>query len=211
MGRANVKRDYGGVSASDRRDERRRKLAAAGRRLWGGTGLADVTVRGVSSEAGLIPRYFYEHFPDRDALLLSIADEARDELITAMLASGLTAPGSAEDKLRAALKAFLDLLQRDPHLHRIFADVMRGSGILAARKHQALDLVTELVLEHGPALLPGHQVSPATMKRTASYIVGGVNQLVDAWILDPQESTSELSAICTDLTFAVVQATFKTI
>lgn len=211
MGRSAVRRDYGGVSAHDRRAERHGKLLDAGRILWGGAGLGEVTVRGVCKQAGLIPRYFYEQFPDRDALLIAIADQVLDELLTVMLTVGLSEPGDAQDKLRAALKAFLDRVADDPHQHRIFADIMRSSGLFAGRRRQALDTVTELVLEHGPGLLDVQESpTPEEMRRGASYIVGGVNQLVDAWVLDPQEGASELAATCTDLSFAIVRATFKT-
>lgn len=92
MRRAEVVRDYGGVSAADRRAERRRRLPAAGRRIWGESGITEVTVRGVCKAAGLIPRYFYEHFPNRDALLFAVADDVRDELLGALVAAGTGTP-----------------------------------------------------------------------------------------------------------------------
>lgn len=207
MGRSAVVRDYGGVSASDRRAERRRKLLEAGRHVWGSSGIGEVTVRGVCSQAGLVPRYFYEQFPDRDTLLLTIADQIRDELFTAMVSVGLNEPGDVEDKLRAALKAFLDLIADDPHIQRILSDVMTDAGPLAERRRQALDIVTELILEHSPGLLDVAPPNPAEMRRGASFIVGGVNQLIDAWVLDPRESTAELAAVCTELSFAIVRST----
>lgn len=210
MGRSAVIRDYGGVSASDRRAERRRKLLEAGRQRWGQSGIGEVTVRGVCSQAGLVPRYFYEQFPDRDALLLAITDQVRDELFAALLSVGLSAPGDIANKLRAALKAFLDLIAEDPHIHRIFTDVMTSTGSLAERRRQALDIVTQLVLEHGPGFLEFAPPSPTEMRRSASFIVGGVNQLIDAWVLDPHESTAELADVCTELSLAIVRMTAAT-
>lgn len=205
MGRSAVIRDYGGVSANDRRAERRRKLLEAGRELWGTAGITEVTVRGVCAKAGLVPRYFYEQFADRDALVLAVSDQVRDELFASLLTVGLGEPGDVKTKLRAALKAFLDLIVEDPHIHRIFADGMTGAGPLADRRRQALDIVTELVLEHGPGMLDLGPSTEAELRRSASFIVGGVNQLIDAWLLDPRESTAEMAAICTDLSFAVVR------
>ena len=171
MGRTEVMRGYGGVSASDRRAQRRRQLMQAGRHLWGAGGVAEVTVRGVSTEAGLVPRYFYEHFPDREALVLALTDQVHDELVSTLLTAGLGEPGGIEAKLRAALTAFLDLVGHDPEIHRVFADVMTGAGPLAERRRRAIELVTELVLEHGPGLLdfpptrPGHPAPQRLLHR----------------------------------------------
>src|SRR6476660_7042276 len=119
MKRAEVVRDYGGISAVDRRAERRRKLLAAGRQIWGEAGITEVTVRGVCSAAGLTPRYCYEQFPNREALVFAVADDARDETLQALVAAGLGEPGSLADKLRSGITAFLDIIAADPHLHRI--------------------------------------------------------------------------------------------
>lgn len=205
MGRTAAVRDYGGVSASDRRAERRRKLLDAGRTLWGEGGITEVSLRGVCAEAGLIPRYFYEQFPDRDALLVAIADQVRDQLVAVLLTVGLGEPGDVADKLRAALKAFLDLIAEDPHIHRIFTDVLTGTGPLAERRRHALDMITGLVLEYGPGLIHFAPPSQDEMRRTASFIVGGVNQLIDTWLNDPRETTAELAQACTDLSLAIVR------
>src|SRR6476620_3874343 len=101
MRRAEVVRDYGGVSAADRRAERRRKLLAAGREIWGESGITEVTIRGVCSAAGLIPRYFYEQFPNREALLFAVADDVRDKALQALVAAGIGEPGSLTDKVRS--------------------------------------------------------------------------------------------------------------
>ena len=72
MKRAEVMRDYGGISADDRRTDRRKKLLTAARQIWGASGVSEVTVRGVCSAAGLTTRYFYEQFANRDALLYAV-------------------------------------------------------------------------------------------------------------------------------------------
>ena len=205
MRRTPAVRDYGGVSASERRADRRRRLLAAGRRIWGESGLAEVSVRGVCAEAELTPRYFYEQFAGRDALVLAVADQLRDELFAVLVTTGLNEPGGAGAKLRAGLKAFLGVIADDPHVHRIFTDVLTASGDLAEHRRQALDAVTELVLEHGPSTLEFAPPSPVEMRRAATFIVGGTNQLVDAWLHDPQGSSDDLADACTELCLAVVR------
>ncbi|MBJ8348341.1 TetR/AcrR family transcriptional regulator [Antrihabitans sp. YC2-6] len=204
MARTDVVRDYGGISADDRRAERRRKLLEAGRRVWGEVGIAKVTVRGVCSACGLTPRYFYEHFANTEALIIAIASQVRDELFAALVRASLAEPGNLEHKLRAAFTAFLDLIADDPHVHRVFAAVTAGEAGLAQQRSEALDMVADLVLQYGPALLDVERASPADLRRGALFVVGGVNQLIGAWLRDPQESTGELAEICTRLCLATV-------
>ena len=59
-------RPYRGVEAAERLAERRRRFLEAGLDLLGGPRPAELTVRGICSQAGLTPRYFYESFTDKD-------------------------------------------------------------------------------------------------------------------------------------------------
>ena len=205
MARTDVVRDYGGISADDRRAERRRKLLEAGRRAWGEFGIGDVTVRGVCSSSGLTPRYFYEHFTNRDALIVAVADQVRDELFAALVGASLAEPGELAHKLRAALKAFFDVIADDPHIHRIMTSDWTAVAGLAQRRSDALDMVADLVLQYAPALLE-EPPDTADLRRVAMFVVGGVNQLVEAWLREPTDSTSDLADICTGLCLAVVSA-----
>jgi AcrR family transcriptional regulator len=206
MKRAEVMRDYGGVSAVDRRAERRRKLLAAGRRIWGDAGVAEVTVRGVCTAAGLIPRYFYEQFPSREALLFAVSDEVRDELLAVMVDAGVGAPGTLADKLRSALTAFLDMIAADPHVHRIATGDVSGVAGLAEHRTHILDMITELVVQYAPDVLD-RDATPdeAELRRGALFMVGGVNQIIENWLKVPRETPAELAGICADLCVAVVR------
>jgi AcrR family transcriptional regulator len=205
MKRAEVVRDYGGISAVDRRAERRRKLVAAGRQIWGESGVAEVTVRGVCSAAGLIPRYFYEQFPNREALLFAVSDDVRDELLDALVVAGIGDPGTLAAKLRSALTAFLDIIAADPHVHRIATGDVTGVTGLAQHRTHILDMITELVIQYAPDVLDGEAPDPADLRRGALFMVGGVNQLIEAWLEDPKESTDELAAMSADLCVGVVR------
>lgn len=206
MKRSGVVRDYGGISAVDRRAERRAKLLAAGRQIWGESGIGEVTVRGVCTAAGLIPRYFYEQFANRDALLFAVSDDVRDQLLAAMVTAGVGDPGTLADKLRSALGAFLELISVDPHIHRIATSDL--SAVPGLNEHRAgiLDMITDSIVEHAPGVLDGQLPEPAELRRGALFIVGGVNQIIEAWLDDPQESPSELAALCSDLSVALVRS-----
>lgn len=211
MKRTAVVRDYGGISASERRAERRRKLVAAGRHIWGEYGISEVTVRGVCNAAGLIPRYFYEQFPNRDALLFAVSDDVRDQLLDALVVAGIGDPGTLRDKLRSALTAFLEMIAADPHVHRIATgDVSSVAGLAQHRTH-ILDMITDLVIRYSPDVLDGVTPKPADSRRGALFMVGGVNQLIEAWLEDPTESTRELAAVCAELCVAVVRGATQSV
>ncbi|MCE5291887.1 MAG: TetR/AcrR family transcriptional regulator [Nocardiaceae bacterium] len=210
MGRAEVVRDYGGVSADDRRAERRRKLLDAGRRLWGESGIAEVTVRGVCTASGLTPRYFYEQFDNREALLVAISDEVFSELVAVLLTVGLGEQGRLEQRLRASFKAFLDLVEGDPHVHRIVDSDVTGVPGLVERRRRFLDTITELVLEHGPGLIDSLPSDPALVRRGAVFIVGGVNQVIESWLHDPDgATTAEVAESCAAMCLAVVRTDLR--
>ncbi|OBI10054.1 transcriptional regulator [Mycolicibacter nonchromogenicus] len=206
MKRPEVVRDYGGISAVDRRAERRSKLLAAGRQIWGESGIGEVTVRGVCTAAGLTPRYFYEQFPNRDALFFAVSDDVRDQLLEAMVTAGIGDPGTLADKLRSALTAFLDLIAADPCIHRIATSDL--SAIPGLNEHRAgiLDMITDAIVEHAPDVLDGQNLAPEELRRGALFIVGGVNQIIETWLANPVESTAELAAICSDLSVALVRS-----
>jgi AcrR family transcriptional regulator len=209
MKRAEVVRDYGGISAADRRAERRRKLLAAGRQIWGESGLTEVTIRGVCSAAGLIPRYFYEQFPNREALLFAVADDVRDQLLEALVSAGIGEPGSITDKLRSALKAFLDIIAADPNIHRIATSDLTSVPGLTEHRTQVLDIITELIIQYAPPLLGADTPNPTELRRGALFMVGGVNQIIETWLADPKETIAELAASCADLCVAVVRGVIQ--
>ncbi|GLB63080.1 putative transcriptional regulator, TetR family protein [Dietzia sp. NCCP-2495] len=218
MARSDVVREYGGVSADDRRAERRRRLLAAGRQVWGTSGLGEVTVRGVCSAAGLQPRYFYEHFTDRGALVGAVADEVRTELFTTLVESSVEVDGGRDgglgERLRAALAAFFGIIAADPRIHRIMSTDLAGVPGLEQRRLESLNLVADLILEHGgvgQAPRGGHGASgpvPAAgidSRSAALFVAGGVNHLLDNWLVAPEGSPQELADLCTRLCLRMVR------
>ena len=63
-----------GTTADERAEQRRVRLLEAALELLGTEGAAGVTVRAVVRASALSPRFFYESFSDRDALLIVVAD-----------------------------------------------------------------------------------------------------------------------------------------
>lgn len=198
-------RIYGGVSAAERSADRRDRLLAAATEAWGDSGIAAVTVRGVCKASGLTPRYFYEHFANREELLIAVADEVRDQLLAVMVQAGLAGTGSAEMRLKSALQAFLETVANDPHLHRIMSSDVKDIGALAERRHEAIDTVAQLVVDLGPAAL-GFTPDLDSLRRASLFITGGVNQIIEGWLSGAITMTAaELAADCAHMCINVLQ------
>jgi len=203
MGREAVVRDYGGVSAQQRREERRRKLIRAGRELWGRGGLEAISVRAVSSTAGLTHRYFYEQFANRDALIVGVAEHVREDLVQTLLTTSTETGGDVRQRFTAALTAFLRVFAGDPEVHRISTTDVSAVPGLENWQRETLDLIADLIVQYGSEV-PGFPLPvSAESRRVAQFLVGGVNQLIESWRVDPDCSVDELAATASRLCMTV--------
>src|SRR5271165_6826757 len=68
-------RVYAGLSASERRDDRKARLLEAGLEYFGTIGFGKTTIPMLCSAAGVTARNFYDDFDSREALLKALYDE----------------------------------------------------------------------------------------------------------------------------------------
>ena len=115
---AAVPRPYRGVSATDRRHQRRQRLIDAGLQLFGTRGIAAVGIVDVCAEAGLTKRYFYENFASIDALAEAVFEHVTGNLV-AMVAPAIEI-GAGRDP-RPALTVYIRALLSDPRVVRLLA------------------------------------------------------------------------------------------
>jgi len=173
-----VVRPYKGVSAEERRAERRARLIQACLEVVGAEGILGTSAERVCAEAQLTKRYFYESFPDRDALLLAAADELYATL-RARMEQQLRRNHSRRSRTRAMLTVLIDTLSGDPRLARLYVE-SPGNPVLRARREQAIASFTEfaataVLTEGGPAPDPGRLL--ATRVLTA-----GITDVVTSWL-----------------------------
>src|SRR5687767_10986901 len=108
-----VGKKYGGLTAEERRDQRRKRLEEAAVAVVRRDGLPAVTVRSVISEAGLNERYLYESFANVDALLAVTFTNMRSMITDSVIAAVEAAPQTPRDAIRATIACFVDLATRD--------------------------------------------------------------------------------------------------
>lgn len=149
--------------------------------IWQQQGWAAVTMRGVCAHAGLIDRYFYESFADRDAILAAVWDQVRDDTLDFLLASiadQLDQPPL--DQLRVAITAFVRNLVDDPGRARIFFGGHAGSPVLEQRRQETLHKATDILSGMArPFLAP--DVDENAFRMTVLMGIGGFIELITAW------------------------------
>ncbi|MGE2735940.1 TetR/AcrR family transcriptional regulator [Mycolicibacterium vaccae] len=188
-----------GTSPEERSGDRRDRLIAACLQLVGAEGTAALAVRAVCRQANVSHRYFYEHFPDADALLVATYERAVQELLAAVTAA-IPSGGEPADALRASFAAAADFLEQHPlHGRLIFTEALTHD-VLRDRAVQVLPGFLSAV--HGVAVTPGGgppRALPTTM------LAGGLAALFTAWLSGTAEFTrDELVDYCTAATVALL-------
>jgi AcrR family transcriptional regulator len=169
------KRRYGGASFADRQADRRERLIAAAIEVFGRWGREGATVAAICAEAGLTARYFYESFPNRDALFVEAYRAVQAELLTEM------AKASGSDPVRAALTQFYAGLAAHPGLAKVFLldphgrePDMQAAGEPTARR------LAEMFAPGVTATLALAGMRGAILQIARSWIAGGFVEPVES-------------------------------
>jgi AcrR family transcriptional regulator len=174
-------RTYRGQTAGERQEERRQRLIEAATEIWGREGWAAVTMRGVCAKAGLIDRYFYESFADRDALLVAIWDGVQADSL-AILGAAFEAAADAPptEQVRSGITALVQTMVADPVRAHIALGDHAGSTALQDRRREVILLISDLILGlWRPYARP--EVTDDEMRMWALVGIGGLYELVAAW------------------------------
>lgn len=171
-------RSYRGVPPEERVRIRRAALLDAALDEVLAVGVAAVTVERVCAGAELTKRYFYESFPDRDALLIAAVEELNTGIWDRVTQSLITAT-SREDRLRAAVTALIDYLTEDTRRARLYVECA-ALPALQARKSEAIRRFTELSVRE---LMPASGTLTRKQQRLAArLLVAGTTDIVTAWL-----------------------------
>jgi AcrR family transcriptional regulator len=93
------------------------KIAVASRRLLDKEGTEAVTMRRVAKAVGITPMAIYRHYPDRAALLNSLADEGFEELVARL--AGKRFSGGVEERLTKMGEIYLEHALENPRLFEL--------------------------------------------------------------------------------------------
>jgi len=168
-------------------------------------GYAAVTIADVVRLARVSKRTFYEHFADKEACFLALYAETSDELIELIATSAATAPGSWEERIEAAARAYFERVAGEPELIRAALLEIQAAGPRARelrrevqrRYADQLRAFSDAAAAEGA----GRALTPAL----ATAVVGGLNELMlEAVEAGRAERIGELADAATELIRAVL-------
>ena len=185
--------------ARDRRVRRSRSaLMRAAVALVTERGTATVPISEIAEAADVSRRVVYQHFGDRDALLLDAAlDLARRELLPRLADAPRAVTG--RERALAMSRHFAD--------HRVFYRAL-FTGSCAFALERGLTGLLLPVNRQNITHLYGEGLSPQTAEDLATFWTGGGSAFVTAWVvdgadpLDPEAFTDRLLRMMTVLTTA---------
>ena len=163
---------FKGVSADDRRIDRRNRLVGAAFEIAGTEGAAALGVGRVCLAAGLTKRYFYESFASLSELQSAVVDHAIAAMSERVDPFRPAEPGGPP---HAWLEAFVGALVDDESLARVLLAETHG-GPLSPFRHQIIDVA---IAGMAP---PGSDPQADLRARLVAYAqVGTLSELCLAW------------------------------
>ena len=150
-------------------------------------GYAGATTDRIAERAGVSVGSLYQYFPNKDAILVALAERHIDAgfaLVRELLAEALTDVPVLESLLRRFVVAMIALHEHEPELHRVlFEEAPLPSSVrrqLRARENEFANEICELLEAHP-------EVRMRDPKVTAYILVHTVDALVHNFTLHPSE------------------------
>jgi AcrR family transcriptional regulator len=181
-------RPYRGVQPADRLAQRRRRLLSAALDILGaGPEPAELTVRGVCRRAGLAARYFYESFTDKDDLVTAVFDSVTADIAATTQAAMAAAP--PDEQTRAGMGNIVRTIEGDPRIGRLLFGTAPVNATLARKRADSEALFVMLSGQYVGDVLKVEEND--RIKATAHFAVGGVTQMISAWLAGEVQLTAE--------------------
>jgi AcrR family transcriptional regulator len=190
---ASEPRRYRGITAAERRAQRRARLLEAGLEIFGTEGYASSSIRSLSAAASMNSRYFYESFTSREDLLYHVYLDIVSG-IAIQAAEALADEQTIEGQARSALRAGWVALTEDPRKARIVAlEVVGVSDRLEQLRRDTRHALADITVTRALAVASDDVQLRLDPVLTSRFLIGGVVEVLTEWIHgDVQASVDEL-------------------
>ncbi len=178
-----AKRGYGGRSAEQLTEERRQRLMASALELFGTVGYLPTTVEKVCSHAKVSTRHFYEHFVDREALLIAVFEAILYDTRQKVLVEMMNPEIPLTQRFTQAVEVFFAAHLDDPRRARITTQEILGvSQRTEACRNVIITEFAHLIEAYMALLVADGQVPARNYRILAFGIVGAMHELQIAWL-----------------------------
>jgi TetR/AcrR family transcriptional regulator, repressor of fatR-cypB operon len=127
----------------------KREILRAALKLFSTRGLASTSVRDIAEESGYTNPALYKHFASKDELALYLFETCHVRVWT-RCATAISSGRGFEEKLRAYVAAWLELLDEEPEVFAFLGDSARAlwpRSSAAIRRRTVIGLARSLVSE----------------------------------------------------------------
>jgi AcrR family transcriptional regulator len=171
---------YAGLSAPERRAERRERLLDAGLELYGTLGFARTTIPMLCSASAVTARHFYEEFESREELLRTLYDGIAETAFLRVVEALRASDRGPLDRIRDANAAYFRYLTSDPRLAQVYT--IEAVGMHAelethrrAKREAFVKKLTKATQRIEPGALDSRLISAA--------LAGAAHDLLLEWVL----------------------------
>lgn len=180
-----ARRTYGGLSAGERRAERRERLLRAGLALFGTEGYAASSIEKLCTEAGVSTRNFYEEFNSREDLLIALHDRIIEQAFQAVLGALADADATPlRERFTRAVRAFVTTTASDPRWARLtYVEIIGVSNTVEKHRIAWRQRWAEFLVSEAKRAVARGEAEDREFDLAAVALIGAVNELVHHWSL----------------------------
>jgi AcrR family transcriptional regulator len=179
---ASAPRRYLGITAAERRAQRRERLLEAGLELFGTRGYAATAVRDVCAAASLNTRYFYESFKSNEDLLFQVYEGIIAEMSAAVIEVTAGA-ATIEGQARAGLLASWGLMAEDPRKARVVAvEVVGASERLERVRRRDRHMFADILVRNAMSLAEPNVKLRFDPVLNARALMGATIEVLGDWV-----------------------------
>ena len=177
---AETGRVWGGMTTAEREQRRREQLLEAGLEVFVVRGWYGTTVLDLCRTAKLSQRYFYDHFPSREALFLAVVDRVA-ERVEALVRVASTAEGQTPaQRTEGVLTALAEYFTADPRIVRVALVESFATEELRARRAALIASFSALAARLMATLEEGADADPRSLELSALILSGGIAEALVA-------------------------------
>jgi len=185
-------RVWRGEPPEQRDAARRRRLLDAGLELFGTRGYRETSVEAICSEAQVSGRSFYEHFGNREDLLVAVYGEALSEVATELENALAAAPLELEAMCRAGIEAPARALVADARKVRVnFVEVIGVSDRIQSRRRAVLAEMGAVIARHADRLVDAGKISRSPSRWTQVAFIGAFENVLVEWLAEADGASLE--------------------
>ena len=156
----------------------RDRLLEAAAEVFAQRGYAEASAEAISREAGMSKATFYEHFANKEEVILALFDSAADAVLQRMAEAARDAPDETTARVRAGLSAFVSAVAEYPAASQTLLVEIIGAGPRAMERRDAIMETFARVIDEENRRAHERRGAPRLKSLDDAYaLVGAITEL----------------------------------